>query len=88
LNSNSLSSKLFQILILSLLLQGIINSEAVACLKLLFALSDNDLSYLLEVRAVRHGWSMEAEVRRLLRITVSEGDTAQQKLGSGIVRRA
>jgi len=42
----------------------------------------------LKQRAVRHGWSMEEEVRQILRLAVSADDAQQPaKLGSRIAAR-
>lgn len=48
---------------------------------------DDDDNRLLDARAARHGWSMEEEVRQILRSAVSEEDAARQKLGSRIAAR-
>jgi plasmid stability protein len=41
----------------------------------------------LKARASRHGWSMEEEVRQILRQAVSEEDSAPPNLGSRIAAR-
>jgi plasmid stability protein len=48
---------------------------------------DDEDNHLVEVRAARHGWSMEEEVRQILRSAVSEEDSSQRKLGSRIAAR-
>ena len=48
---------------------------------------DDDDNRMLELRAARHGWSMEEEVRQILRSAVSEEDSARQNLGSRIAAR-
>ena len=41
----------------------------------------------LKARAAQHGWSMEEEVRQILRRAVSEEAQARPKLGSRIAAR-
>ena len=41
----------------------------------------------LKLRAAQHGWSMEEEVRQILRNAVSLTETPQIKLGSRIAKR-
>ncbi len=41
----------------------------------------------LKQRAARHGWSMEEEVRQILRSAVSHAEEPQLKLGSRIAER-
>lgn len=41
----------------------------------------------LKARATQHGWSMEEEVRQILRRAVSEEAQARPKLGSRIAAR-
>lgn len=48
---------------------------------------ENDLKLALEERAQRHGWSMEEEVRQILRRAVNEEPAAGVKLGSRIAAR-
>jgi len=48
---------------------------------------DDDDNRRLEARAARHGWSIEEEVRQILRSAVSKDDPARQKLGSRIAAR-
>ncbi|ACF43115.1 FitA-like ribbon-helix-helix domain-containing protein [Pelodictyon phaeoclathratiforme] len=48
---------------------------------------DDDENRMLELRAARHGWSIEEEVRQILRRAVSEEDQAQRKTGSRIAAR-
>lgn len=48
---------------------------------------EDDVKAVLKVRATRHGWSMEEEVRQILRRAVGEADQARPKLGSRIAAR-
>ena len=48
---------------------------------------DDDDNHMLELRAARHGWSIEEEVHQILRSAVSEEDSSQRKLGSRIAAR-
>jgi len=48
---------------------------------------DDDDNHMLELRAARHGWSMEEEVRQILRSAVSDEVPAYQNLGSRIAAR-
>ncbi|MEI6758769.1 MAG: toxin-antitoxin system [Chlorobium sp.] len=48
---------------------------------------EDDVNRLLNVRATRHGRSMEEEVRQILHSAVSEVSYAQPKLGSSIAAR-
>lgn len=41
----------------------------------------------LKQRAAQHGWSMEEEVRQILRHAVSQSEPAPVKLGSRIAKR-
>jgi plasmid stability protein len=41
----------------------------------------------LKQRAVQHGWSMEEEVRQILRNAVSQNEPTSVKLGSRIAKR-
>ena len=41
----------------------------------------------LKQRAVQHGWSMEEEVRQILRNAVNQGEATPVKLGSRIAKR-
>ena len=41
----------------------------------------------LKQRAAQHGWSMEEEVRQILRSAVSKAEVPQTKLGSRIADR-
>jgi len=45
---------------------------------------DDENNHLLEVRAARHGWSIEEEVRQILRSAVSDEVPTRQNLGSCI----
>ena len=48
---------------------------------------DDDYNRLLEMRAARHGWSIEEEVRQILLSAVSDEVPAYQNLGSRIAAR-
>lgn len=48
---------------------------------------EDDVKAGLKLRASRHGWSMEEEVRQILRRAVSEEGQARPKLGSRIAAR-
>ncbi len=48
---------------------------------------EDDVKAGLKARAARHGWSMEEEVRQILRRAVSEMDQVRPKLGSRIAAR-
>ena len=48
---------------------------------------DNALKNALKQRAQRHGWSMEEEVRQILRRAVNEEPTTEPHLGSRIAAR-
>lgn len=48
---------------------------------------EDEVKAVLKVRATRHGWSMEEEVRQILRRAVGEADQARPKLGSRIAAR-
>lgn len=48
---------------------------------------DGDVKASLKALATQHGWSMEEEVRQILRRAVSEVDQARPKLGSRIAAR-
>lgn len=48
---------------------------------------EDDVKLGLKQRASRHGWSMEEEVRQILRRAVSEEGRARPKLGSRIAAR-
>ncbi len=49
---------------------------------------DEDIKVALKARASQHGWSMEEEVRQILRRAVSSGSTQPNtKLGSRIAAR-
>jgi len=48
---------------------------------------DDEDNRLLKARAARHGWSIEDEVRQILRSAVSKDEPARQKLGSRIAAR-
>ena len=48
---------------------------------------DDDIKAALKRRASRHGWSMEEEVRQILRRAVDEEQATSVKLGSRIVAR-
>lgn len=47
----------------------------------------NDVKAVLKQRASQHGWSMEEEVRQILRRAVNEEPAAPAKLGSRIAAR-
>ncbi|WP_328984156.1 FitA-like ribbon-helix-helix domain-containing protein [Thiorhodovibrio winogradskyi] len=48
---------------------------------------DNTLKNLLKKRAQRHGWSMEEEVRQILRRAMNEEPAPEPRLGSRIAAR-
>ena len=48
---------------------------------------DNDIKAALQQRARQHGWSMEEEVRQILRRSVDQTPSAPAKLGSRIAAR-
>jgi len=48
---------------------------------------EDDVKTSLKQRAIQHGWSMEEEVRQILRRAVSEEAQARPKLGSRIAAR-
>ena len=48
---------------------------------------EDDVKIGLKARASRHGWSMEEEVRQILRQAVNEKWQAHPKLGSRIAAR-
>lgn len=48
---------------------------------------EDDLKANLKQRASLHGWSMEEEVRQILRRAVSEEAPARRRLGSRIAAR-
>ncbi len=48
---------------------------------------DDDVKAGLKRRASQHGWSMEEEVRQILRRAVSEQTQTRTKLGSRIAAR-
>jgi antitoxin FitA len=48
---------------------------------------DDDVKARLKQRASQHGWSMEEEVRQILRNAVSEKTQTRLKLGSRIAAR-
>ncbi len=48
---------------------------------------DVDIKAALKRRAVEHGWSMEEEIRQILRLAVSEYGVASGQLGSRIAGR-
>ena len=48
---------------------------------------DDDVKAGLKRRASQHGWSMEEEVRQILRRAVSEKTQTRTKLGSRIAAR-
>ena len=48
---------------------------------------ENDVKVALKQRANLHGWSMEEEVRSILRRAVNDESNATSKLGSRIVAR-
>ena len=48
---------------------------------------EDDINVLLKVRATRHGWSMEEEVRQILRSAVSNVGQTRPGLGSSIAAR-
>lgn len=48
---------------------------------------DNDVKLRLKKRALRHGWSMEEEVRRILQSVISDDRHPAPKLGTKIARR-
>jgi plasmid stability protein len=48
---------------------------------------EDDVKAGLKLRASQHGWSMEEEVRQILRRAVSEKGQARTRLGSRIAAR-
>jgi antitoxin FitA len=48
---------------------------------------EDEIKARLKQRATEHGWSMEEEVRQILRAAVSERGRAPVKLGSRIAAR-
>ena len=48
---------------------------------------EDDVKAGLKARATQHGWSMEEEVRQILRRAVSEEAQARPRLGSRIAAR-
>lgn len=48
---------------------------------------EDDVKAVLKQRASQHGWSMEEEVRQILRRAVNEEQQARPKLGSRIATR-
>lgn len=48
---------------------------------------EDDVKASLKRRAAQHGWSMEEEVRQILRKAVSEEGQARPKLGSRMAAR-
>ena len=48
---------------------------------------EDDVKAGLKARATQHGWSMEEEVRQILRRAVSEEAQARPRLGSRIASR-
>jgi plasmid stability protein len=48
---------------------------------------EDDINVLLQVRATRHGWSMEEEIRQILRRAVSNVRQSRPGLGSSIAAR-
>ncbi len=48
---------------------------------------DENLKAAIKQRATRHGWSMEEEVRQILRRAVNEEPTSTTRLGSQIAAR-
>lgn len=48
---------------------------------------EDDVKAGLKARATQHGWSMEEEVRQILRRAVSEEAQTRPKLGSRIAAR-
>ena len=48
---------------------------------------DNDIKAALQQRARQHGWSMEEEVRQILRRSVDQTPSPPAKLGSRIAAR-
>lgn len=48
---------------------------------------DNDIKAALQQRARQHGWSMEEEVRQILRRSVDQTPAVPAKLGSRIAAR-
>ncbi len=48
---------------------------------------EDDVKAGLKLRASQHGWSMEEEVRQILRRAVSEKSEARSKLGTLIAAR-
>ncbi len=48
---------------------------------------EDDVKAGLKARATQHGWSMEEEIRQILRRAVSEEAQARPRLGSRIAAR-
>ena len=48
---------------------------------------DENLKAAIKQRATQHGWSMEEEVRQILRRAVNEAPTPAARLGSRIAAR-
>jgi plasmid stability protein len=48
---------------------------------------EEDVKARLKRRAARHGWSMEEEVRQILRNAVKDADLPEPRLGSRIAAR-
>ncbi|MRH77913.1 toxin-antitoxin system [Spiribacter sp. C176] len=48
---------------------------------------DESLKSALKLRATAHGWSMEEEVRQILRVELSERPLARGNLGTRIAER-
>ena len=48
---------------------------------------EDDVKAELKARATQHGWSMEEEIRQILRRAVSEEAQARPRLGSRIAAR-
>jgi plasmid stability protein len=48
---------------------------------------EDEIKAALKQRASRHGWSMEEEIRQILRRAVSEEGSVRPKLGSLIATR-
>lgn len=48
---------------------------------------EDDIKTALKQRASQHGWSMEEEIRQILRRAVNEAPAAPSRLGSQIAAR-
>jgi plasmid stability protein len=48
---------------------------------------EDDIKTALKQRASQHGWSMEEEIRQILRRAVNEAPAAPSRLGSHIAAR-